>query len=309
MERSKSSPPRGRVRKQSKLSATGISGRPARRSRPNPDPQAEPKDEPKAVAVTPKPALAAPESFKELTPRQTFTPATDTEPAQKIPGPLPPVIAPNPVVKPADPQAACDYRLSEIWESQVIKIENVEHWMARAFTLDLNADGEVDNISFTFVAKDESERVIHYTTAPGEISGRMYPALSLPDESVIRRLCFDDLTYKKPKFFGSKNLPPTLIEMENPDLAGRMKAKQQGVAYVSKSKKKKKRVKKGESTPWWMWRSMEPAGLWWREPSSSSCGAERKGKRRTKTARMKRTVTSRKRKKGSRRSVRPLQKG
>ena len=60
--------------------------------------------------------------------------------------------SPRPVVKKWDPQANCDYRLGEIWESQVIKIAGIDHWLARAFTMDINADLKVDNISFIFVA-------------------------------------------------------------------------------------------------------------------------------------------------------------
>ncbi len=224
-------------------------------------PSAGTKAESRAVTGTPKPTSTEPESFKKLTPGQTFTPAPDTGPAQKIQSPRPPATAPSPVVKPSSPQASCDYRLGEIWETQIFKIEDVEHWLARAFTLDLNGDLEVDNISFTFVAKDGSERIFHYFAASGEISGQMYPALSLLDESLIHRLCFGDLNYKKPKFFGDKKLGPTLIEVEKPDLSGEMKAKQKGVPYKSKSKKKTKPVKNEESTPWWVWVAAGGGGL------------------------------------------------
>ena len=121
--------------------------------------------------MTPQPVPASPAEsgvFKELTPRQVFTPEPDTGPIKIIQSPLRPATVPNPVVKPSNPQATCDYRTPDIWESQAIKIEDVEHWLARAFTLDLNGDLEVDNVSFTFLAKDGSEKIVHYFAASGK---------------------------------------------------------------------------------------------------------------------------------------------
>jgi hypothetical protein len=238
----------------SKRDAPPSSDRKPAKSNPAAAPKTEPKPQPKAVTVTPKPGPAdpgAPEPFKKLMPRQTFTPAPDSGPEKKLQSP-PPVTSPRPVVKKRDPQANCDYRLGEIWESQVIKIAGIDHWLARAFTMDINADLKVDNISFFFVAKDGSEKVVHYFGAPGEVSGRVYPALTLPDESLIGRLCFDDLKYNKPKFFDDRKLQSTLIEIEKPDLAGELDAKQRGVVYKSKTAKKKPARREGP-TPWWVW--------------------------------------------------------
>jgi hypothetical protein len=152
------------------------------------------------------------------------------------------------------PQArSCDYRLKEVWDSQVLVIEGIKHWLSRAFTLDLDSNRQVDNVSFTFVAKGGAKKVIHYFGVAGELSGWSYPALKLPQESAIKRLCFDDVTYEKPKFFEDAPLKPTWIEIDKPDLAGEMEAKEKGVTYKKKTKKKKEKKPEKESTPWWIW--------------------------------------------------------
>ncbi|NQV85193.1 MAG: hypothetical protein HQ494_15385, partial [Rhodospirillales bacterium] len=225
-----------------------------------PAPKVEPKADPEAVTVTPEPVPVEPEGFKKLTPRQRFTPPTDTGPVQKFQAPLPPATTPNPVTKKPNAQATCDYRIGEIWESQVIEIEGIDHWLARAFTMDINEDLEVDNVSFTFIALDGSEKVIHYFAALGGVSGWAYPALALPNEELIPRLCFDDLKYKKPKFFDTKKLESTLIEVEKPDLAAELEAKESGIAYKPKTTKKKP-IKREEPTPWWLWAAAGGGGL------------------------------------------------
>ncbi|MBC8339766.1 MAG: hypothetical protein ISR51_07210 [Rhodospirillales bacterium] len=221
--------------------------------------KSQPEPEPKPKAVTAPPLAEQP--FGELKAREkTFTPE-EPKPSKPVTLSVPaPVSAPKPVFKPADPQAACDYRLGEIWESQTIKIEGIEHWLARAFTMDMDGNLEVDNVSFTFVAKDTSEKIVHYFGALGEVSGRVYPALTLPDESLIRRLCFGDLKYPKPEFFASKKLGPSLIDVDKPDLAAEMEAREKGVVYKPKSKKKTP-PKREEPTPWWMWTAYGAGGL------------------------------------------------
>ena len=140
---------------------------------------------------------------------------------------------------PAKP-AACDRRLENFWNVQVTKVEGVKHWLFRVFTLDMDGDQRVDNVSFTFKDKSGAERIVHYFGVPGGISGSLIATLKLPDDGWIKRLCFGDLSFEKPEHFGQKPLVSKWIEIEKPDLAGEMEAKEKGVPYKSKVKKKKK---------------------------------------------------------------------
>lgn len=172
-------------------------------------------------------------------PRQRYlTPQPD-----KYPVPEPPKSSGRtaaPVQRlPATP-AACDRRLENFWNVQVTKIEGVKHWLSRVFTLDMNGDRQVDNVSFTFKDKTGAERIVHYFGVPGGISGSQILSLSLPDNGSIKRLCFGDLSFEKPEHFGEKPMVRKWIEIEKPDLAGQMEAKEKGVVYKPKVKKKEK---------------------------------------------------------------------
>ena len=42
------------------------------------------------------------------------------------------------------------------------EVEGVKHWLSRVFTLDMDSDRQVDNVSFTFKDKNGAERIVHY---------------------------------------------------------------------------------------------------------------------------------------------------
>jgi len=223
-------------------------GKPARKQ----DPPTAPKAAPTTVVVKPVP-VEKPAPAPAPVPKPAVSPP--------IPAPVPKLTTapgfksspPQPVSKPASPTGACDYRLKEVWDSQVIEIEGIKHWLSRAFTLDLDDDHLADNVSFTFIAKGGGKRTIHYYGAAGELSGWSYPALKLPDETVIKRICFDDATYEKPKFFEDAPLKPKWIEVDKPDLAGQMDAREKGIVYKPKAKRKKAKKPEEDSLPWWVW--------------------------------------------------------
>ena len=159
--------------------------------------------------------------------------------------------APAETPKPAAPPAPCDYRLNELWAPQVIKIEGIDHWLARVFTVDLDRNRQVDNVKFSFRAKDNSERVISYFAPSPESPGHTYPALKLPDESLIGRLCFGDLRFEKPEFFGEEKVRKKWIDVQKPDLAAEMDARKKGVPYKPPERAKKTPPPRPEEeTPW-----------------------------------------------------------
>ena len=190
---------------------------------------------PKAAKPGKKAAQPAP------SPKGTASPATPV-----------PALAPAKTPQPAAQSGPCDYRLNELWTFRVIKIEGISHWLARVFTVDLDGNRRVDNVKFRFKAKDDSERVISYFAPSPGTPGQAYPALKLPDESLIGRLCFGDLTFEKPEFFGVERVQKKWVDVPKPDLAAEMDARKEGVPYKPPERAKKPpspRLPK-EETPW-----------------------------------------------------------
>ncbi|MDA1090309.1 MAG: hypothetical protein O3A85_08365, partial [Proteobacteria bacterium] len=207
-----------------------------------------PQQTPKSAFTSPPPSQGIPSGTA------TFTPDPPAEKPKPIPAPEP-ALPPSPIVKAEPATGACDYRLQEVWERQIIKIEGIDHYLARAFTLDLDNNGRVDNVSFTFFDKDGKKTVLHYFGFSGERSGRDYPALALPNDSLIGRLCFGESRYEKPQFFSNEPVKRALIEIEGPDLAGQKAAKDRGIEYVPRTKKKDIE-KKEEPISWLLWGSI-----------------------------------------------------
>ncbi|NQU61171.1 MAG: hypothetical protein HQ512_08580 [Rhodospirillales bacterium] len=141
--------------------------------------------------------------------------------------------------------------MKELWEPKVIDIEGVSHWLSRIFTIDINVDQVVDNVAFTFKAKGDLERVIKYFALPGEIPGQSYPELRLTDDALFKRLCFGEIFFEKPKFFGQK-AEHKWIDVRKPNLAGESEAKEKGILYKAPTRKKKWKPVE-PPTPWWQW--------------------------------------------------------
>jgi len=181
------------------------------------------------------------------------TPSSGAPSAVKAPqtAPVLPVQIPAQSPKPKATPVPCDYQLEELWKSQVINIEGVSHWLSRIFTIDINTDRIVDNVTFGFKAKDDKERLINYFAQAGEIAGQSYPELRLPDDALLNRLCFGKTSFEKPKFFGQKT-EPMWINVPKPDLAGELEAKEKGIIYKAPPGRKK-RIPTEIPTPWWQW--------------------------------------------------------
>lgn len=177
-----------------------------------------------------------------------------TSPVPVAPKPSGP---PTVVIKPAPVTTPCDLRLTDVWELQIIKIAGIEHYLARMFTLDMDNNNQVDNISFTFISNAGEKKVIHYYGIQGELAGRDYKELTLPDEALIGRLCFGDWTFGKPKYLQGRSGDKSLIVVDKPDLAGQMDAKRRGIEYVPKTEKKPNiQPKREKPFSWALWGSV-----------------------------------------------------
>jgi len=144
---------------------------------------------------------------------------------------------------------ACDTRVQDVWKPLVIQIAGIKYFLSKAVTLDLNNNPQVDNVSFTFITKDGGKKVFNYFGIAGGISARDFPALALPDESLIGRLCFGKITYDKRQYFMQEPLKRPLLGIKSPDLAAQMEARKRGIADKPKTKKEKEK----EKSAWVLW--------------------------------------------------------
>jgi len=224
--------------------STKAGEKPAVQSKPPPalEPKPEPEPKPKAKQVT------VPIQEKKYTPPPA--PKETAPPADTVPPPAPKQVTPVPVLERPPAAPSCRYKVGDVWGSMTVNIEGIDHWLVRAFTMDLDGDRVIDNVNFKFQAKNKSTRELQYFGVAGEISGNAYPALKLRDESVIRHLCFGQQKYKMPDFFGDKK-ERALFDVHKPDLAGEKDARDRGITYVRPSTKKQK--PKEEETSWWVW--------------------------------------------------------
>ncbi len=95
-------------------------------------------------------------------------------------------------------QATCDKKLSEFWQAKDVSVGGTDFWLSRVFTIDTNNDGRTDDVGFILKAKGRTDLVVRYIRTIGAISGRIVPALRLDDETDIPRLCFGQVTFKRP---------------------------------------------------------------------------------------------------------------
>lgn len=197
-------------------------------------------------------ARPSPGDRKRKQPSQS-APQTAPAPAPVL---APPETPPPPAKTPAFPKARvpCDLRLDRLWpESQVIKIEGIGYWLSRAFTIDFDGEPGIDDVGFVFKGLDDLEQIIRYFGIPGEFPGRSLEGIGLADHGLVKRLCFGDVSYEKPPFFG-QGPAREWIEVQKTDLESEVKAKREGRPYPPQGKEKAEKAKtKSEDLPWWLW--------------------------------------------------------
>jgi len=152
-----------------------------------PDPEAEP--EPRAET---KPALPASEVRivpKILSPR----PVPAETKASKIDVPAWKTNAQG--QKFQDPSQCLN--LMEVWAPGYHKAGGRTYWLSRAFTLDDDNDGAVDNVGFVLKAEDRPDLYIYYFPGQGRQSVVTVPTLRLKDDRDVLGVCFGQEEYPK----------------------------------------------------------------------------------------------------------------
>jgi len=142
-----------------------------------------------------------------------------------IPVPIPtediPVRPPIVIGKAAPDPGNCQ-NLSDVWSPGFHKVSGRPYWLDRAFTLDDDANGVIDNIGFILKADDKPDLYIYYFPSPGRQSVITAPTLRLTDDRGIQRICFGQEEFKKPK----EKVKTKPKAFKTPDLAAELAAKQ-----------------------------------------------------------------------------------
>ena len=138
-----------------------------------------------------------------------------------------------PEKKAPDPKAC--RKLDKVWSPSIHKVSGTQYWLDRAFTLDDNHDGAVDNVGFILKAEDKPELYIYYFPGPGRQSVITVPTLRLKDDRRVLKVCFGQAKFEKFKPMEGKNQKGGFVV---PDLAKQMAEKSEGGKDVAAPKAK-----------------------------------------------------------------------
>ena len=111
--------------------------------------------------------------------------------------------------------------LSKVWTPDYHKAGGRIYWLSRAFTLDDDNDGVVDNVGFILRAEDRPDLYIYYFPGQGRQSVVTVPTLRLKDDRDVLATCFGQEEFKKPRKMDETPKRPFKI----PDLAAELAAK------------------------------------------------------------------------------------
>lgn len=128
-----------------------------------------------------------------------------------------------PVQKTPDPDA-CN-GLADVWKASYHTVSGTRYWLDRAFTLDENNDGVVDDIGFILKTEGKADITIYYFPGQGRQSVIAAPALRLKDDRDVEKICFGREDFKKPEPEKKEEEPSTF---QVPDLAAELAAKAKG---------------------------------------------------------------------------------
>ncbi|MCH7865963.1 MAG: hypothetical protein IIC56_12205, partial [Proteobacteria bacterium] len=140
----------------------------------------------------------------------------------------PAVIAPTlksetPIQKTPNPDAC--QGLADVWKASSHTVSGTRYWLDRAFTLDGNNDGVVDDIGFILKTEGKADITIYYFPGQGRQSVIAAPALRLKDDRDLEKICFGQEEFKKPEPEKKGGGPSTF---QVPDLAAELAFKASG---------------------------------------------------------------------------------
>ena len=183
-----------------------------------PDPEPKPRAEPRAE---PRPELSKPavRIIPQLLPPRSVPSRSASTPSKTSKIDVPAWESKAMGKKFQDPEKC--QNLSKVWASGFHKAGGRTYWLGRAFTLDDDSDGAVDNVGFILKAEDRPDLYIYYFPGQGRQSVVTVPTLRLKDDRDVSAICFGQEEFKKPK----EKIEAPEKPFKVPDLAAELAAK------------------------------------------------------------------------------------
>jgi hypothetical protein len=125
--------------------------------------------------------------------------------------------APPPEGKPGE----CNFEISDLWQPAWVTIDKEKFRIAKAFTLDADANGKIDDVSFVLKREDDSEMANSYLALHAG-GGPPIKGLTLDDPLMIFRLCAGSHE------FGMPGAEMKSEAADRPDLAAEVAARIKG---------------------------------------------------------------------------------
>jgi hypothetical protein len=148
-------------------------------------------------------------------------PPEPARPAESVPPPRQPTYA-----------SACTREVAGLWRETGIVSGGITYRLYQVYTIDTDGDDRIDNVGFRFRAPGKPDINVRYFEPAGRTAGRDLPALRLPDEAVIKELCFGQAIFEE-KVEAAPPPEEAAGPLKVPDLAAEMKARQAGIAPAS----------------------------------------------------------------------------
>ena len=128
--------------------------------------------------------------------------------------------------------------LSKVWAPGNHKAGGRTYWLGRAFTLDDDNDGVVDNVGFILKAEGRPDLYIYYFPGQGRQSVVTVPTLRRKDDRDVLAICFGQEEFKKPKEKDEAPERPFKVPDLAAELADKGKKAKDGLQAAGKPGKK-----------------------------------------------------------------------
>ncbi len=119
---------------------------------------------------------------------------------------------------------SCGRDLREFWKPGEFLVNGASHWLVRVFTIDLDGDGQVDNLGFRLRPREGPDLLLRHFEPPGTRGLAALPGLEPPAGVKVSEFCFGRVEFPVPE-----EIPEdTAKALGMPDLAAEARARMEG---------------------------------------------------------------------------------
>ena len=119
------------------------------------------------------------------------------------------------------PAPTCSPGIADLWSPGWVVIDEIPYRLGRAYTLDTDNNGAVDDVSFEMIRQDGSKLGMSYAALQGGgPGGAPIVGLTLPDPASLGKLCPGSYTFPDPGPYVAQASP-----LQRPNLAAEVAAR------------------------------------------------------------------------------------